>query len=174
MDKITENANNLAKELISTADAQSYIQVVNPTTGKVQNLKISDLASDVAEMSASMYCRKTSLEKCRLFSVPKFTPLTFLVLQGNSSNAQTYQFALLFMLYTNSGVTILPLCSSNSMKLYAETMSDKVFIYSKLEESVQYKSTIVKMIAPESLSNYIFYMDDASNANYDEFLELSV
>lgn len=48
MDKITENANNLAKELITTADAQSYIQVVNPTTGKVDNMKIADLASVVA------------------------------------------------------------------------------------------------------------------------------
>ena len=48
MDKITENANNLAKELITTADSQSYIQVVNPTTGKMDNMKISDLASVVA------------------------------------------------------------------------------------------------------------------------------
>lgn len=51
MDKITENANNLAKELISTADAKSYIQVVNPTTGKVDNMKISDLASVVAAIN---------------------------------------------------------------------------------------------------------------------------
>lgn len=51
MDKITENANNLAKELITTADAQSYIQVVNPTTGKVDNMKISDLASVVAAIN---------------------------------------------------------------------------------------------------------------------------
>lgn len=48
MEKITENANNLAKELISTADVASYIQVVNPTTGKVNNMKISDFASVVA------------------------------------------------------------------------------------------------------------------------------
>ena len=51
MDKITENANNLAKELISTANVASYIQVVNPTTGKVDNMKISDLASVVAAIN---------------------------------------------------------------------------------------------------------------------------
>lgn len=51
MDKITENANNLAKELVSTADVASYIQVVNPTTGKVNNMKISEFASVVAAVN---------------------------------------------------------------------------------------------------------------------------
>lgn len=60
MDKITENANNLAKELISTADAQSYIQVVNPTTGKVDNMKISDLASVVAAINVQSNIDLTS------------------------------------------------------------------------------------------------------------------
>ena len=60
MDKITENANNLAKELITTADAQSYIQVVNPTTGKVDNMKISDLASVVAAINVQSNIDLTS------------------------------------------------------------------------------------------------------------------
>lgn len=60
MDKITENANNLAKELISTADVASYIQVVNPTTGKVNNMKISDLASVVAAFNVQSNIDLTS------------------------------------------------------------------------------------------------------------------
>ena len=51
MEKLIEEQNNLAKELITTASSSSYIQVINPTTGKVQNLKISDLASVVAAIN---------------------------------------------------------------------------------------------------------------------------
>ena len=60
MEKITENANNLAKELVSTADVASYIQVVNPTTGKVNNIKISDLASVVAAVNVQSNIDLTS------------------------------------------------------------------------------------------------------------------
>lgn len=60
MEKITENANNLAKELISTANVASYIQVVNPTTGKVNNMKISDLASVVAAVNVQANTDLTS------------------------------------------------------------------------------------------------------------------
>lgn len=51
MDKITENANNLAKTLVTTVASSKYIQFVDPTTGAVSNITLANLAKAVADIN---------------------------------------------------------------------------------------------------------------------------
>ena len=60
MDKITENANNLAKELITTADNTSFVRMINQSTGKAQNITLANLAKLVADINVQANTDLTS------------------------------------------------------------------------------------------------------------------
>lgn len=51
MDKVTEENNNLAKELITTADSASFVRMINQSTGKAQNITLANLAKLVADIN---------------------------------------------------------------------------------------------------------------------------
>ena len=51
MDKITENANNLAKTLATTIATDRYLQFVDPSTGAVSNIALANLAKAVADIN---------------------------------------------------------------------------------------------------------------------------
>ena len=51
MDKVTEENNNLAKELITTADNTSFVRMINQSTGKAQNITLANLAKLVADIN---------------------------------------------------------------------------------------------------------------------------
>ena len=51
MDKITENANNLAKTLATTIATDKYIQFIDPSTGAVSNITLANLAKVVADIN---------------------------------------------------------------------------------------------------------------------------
>ena len=51
MDKVTEENNNLSKELITTADSASFVRLINQSTGKAQNITLANLAKLVADIN---------------------------------------------------------------------------------------------------------------------------
>ena len=60
MDKVTEENNNLAKELITTADSASFVRMINQSTGKAQNITLANLAKLVADINVQANTNLTS------------------------------------------------------------------------------------------------------------------
>ena len=60
MDKVTEENNNLAKELITTADNTSFVRMINQSTGKAQNITLANLAKLVADINVQANTDLTS------------------------------------------------------------------------------------------------------------------
>ena len=60
MDKVTEENNNLAKELITTADSASFVRMINQSTGKAQNITLANLAKLVADINVQANTYLTS------------------------------------------------------------------------------------------------------------------
>ena len=60
MDKITENANNLAKAVATTMDYSQYIPFIDPTTGVQKSITLTNLAQLVIGLSATQKTLLTS------------------------------------------------------------------------------------------------------------------
>ena len=60
MDKITENANNLAKAVATTMDYSQYIPFIDPKTGEQKSITLTNLAQLVIGLSATQKTPLTS------------------------------------------------------------------------------------------------------------------